>query len=268
MIFDVNAWLGAWPFRALRSGTPEALIARLDRAGIGAAAVASIDAAFHRNVQPANEQLAAAVAPYRDRLVPLAVINPTYPKWERDLAVCHERLGLRGVRLIPQYHGYELDGPLGKRVAAACRERGLSIAVPQRLEDPRERHWLDPGRIVGLDKLTALLRAQSGLKLIVLNARGIFRSPLWTDPALRDAEWYFDLSLSEIHYVLHQNLANKSELLDLIEAGGARHLVFGTHLPFSYAGPALIKRAVLPVDPDTLEAISSGTALALYGSLP
>ena len=31
MIFDVNAWVGVWPFRALRDHTPAALVARLDR---------------------------------------------------------------------------------------------------------------------------------------------------------------------------------------------------------------------------------------------
>ena len=53
MLLDVNAWLGQWPFRALRDNTPQTLLARLDRCGIDAAAVSPIEAVFHRNVQPA-----------------------------------------------------------------------------------------------------------------------------------------------------------------------------------------------------------------------
>ena len=47
MIFDINAWLGNFPFRTLRDNTPQSLIARMDRSGIDGAAVSLIDAIFH-----------------------------------------------------------------------------------------------------------------------------------------------------------------------------------------------------------------------------
>ena len=43
--FDVNAWIGSWPFRTLRDNTPAALLARLERVGITHAAVSSVEAA-------------------------------------------------------------------------------------------------------------------------------------------------------------------------------------------------------------------------------
>ena len=100
---DLNAWLGTWPFRALRDNTAEALVARLGRAGIAYAAVSQIEAALHRHTQPANEKLALEVASWAGHLVPLATINPTYPGWEKDLRRCHEELAMKGVRLFPQY---------------------------------------------------------------------------------------------------------------------------------------------------------------------
>lgn len=265
MIFDVNAWLGSWPFRALQDNTPETLVARLDRSGITAAAVSSIEAVFHRNVQPANERLARSVAPFSDRLVPLATINPAYVKWEDDLRVCHEELGMKGVRLIPQYHGYEIDGPEAKRLAAACRERGLSISVPHRMEDARQRHWMDPGRMVDLNRVANLIAAVPNVTVLVLNARMIARTPLWLRQDVREKPWYVDLSLAEIHYVLHRDVRHKQDMMDLIEQGGTGHIVFGTHLPFSYAGAALVKRAVLPVDAQTLHEISYGRAAKIFG---
>ena len=66
---DVNAWLGSWPFRALRDNTPDTLIRRLDRAGIGNAAVSRIEAILHRSVQPANERLAEDLEGFTDRLI-------------------------------------------------------------------------------------------------------------------------------------------------------------------------------------------------------
>jgi len=73
-----------------------------------------------------------------------------------------------------------------------------------------------------------------------------------------------DLSLTEVHYVLHFDATRMRELAVLIEEGGAPHVVFGTHLPFSYAGPALVKRALLNVDDQTLADISYRTAARLF----
>jgi len=70
MVFDVNAWVGTWPFRMLTDSTPAGVVARMDEAGIQQAAVSLIEAIFHRNVQPANERLADLIAPYRSRLTP------------------------------------------------------------------------------------------------------------------------------------------------------------------------------------------------------
>lgn len=255
MIIDVNAWLGSWPFRSLRDNTPEALVARLDRSGIDAAAVSPIEAVFHRNVQPANERLAEAVAPHRGRLIPLATINPTYTHWEDDLKACHEGLGMKGVRLFPAYQGFDVDGPLARKVAGACRERGLPVFIPHRMEDPRQRHWMDPGKVVDVGGIAGLIAATPGLTVVVPNLRGAAGSALWQRKEVRDQAWYVDLSLGEVH----------RDLETLVAQGGASHLVFGSHLPLSYAGPALVKRAILRVDAETLEDISHRHAARILG---
>ena len=255
MIIDVNAWIGSWPFRSLRDHTPEALVARMDRSGIDVAAVSPIEAIFHRNAQPANERLAEAVSPHRGRLVPLATLNPTYTRWEDDLKACHERLGMKGVRLFPAYQGFDVGGPLARRVAEACRERGLPIFIPHRMEDPRERHWMDPGRVVDAGGIASLIAAAPGVTVVVPNLRGVAGSPLWRRPEVRDQPWFADLSLGEVH----------RDLETFVAQGGASHLLFGTHLPLSYAGPALVKRALLPVDAETLEDISHRHAARILG---
>lgn len=265
MIIDLNAWLGVWPFRSLRDNTPEALIRRLEKCGISMAAVSSIEAVTHRNVQPANERLAEAVAPHGDRLIPIATVNPTYVKWEDDLDRSIEGLGMRGVRLFPHYHGYAVAGPEARRVVQACRERGVPVFIPQRIEDHRQRHWLDKAADpVDLGAVAQLLKAVPGVTIVVTNARGLSTSPFLA-PAYEDADWYVDISLAEVHYVLHQNAGRMREIADFIEAGGARRLVFGTHAPFSYPGAAMVKRAVLPVSEEELEEISYRRAQRLLG---
>ncbi len=265
MIFDANAWIGVWPFRSLRDNTPEKLLARMDRSGIDLAAVSQIEAVFHRSPQPANEKLAESVAPFGDRLVPMATINPTMPGWEDDLRASQESLGMKAVRLFPPYQGYDADGPEIARVLEACAERALPVSIPHRMEDSREHHPIDPGKTVALDAIADLVAAAPNATIIVPNGRGFTHSALWTRTDLRDRPWYVDLSLTEVHYTLHRSLAGMRELATFLDEGGAEHLMFGTHLPFSYAGPALVKRAVLDVDDRTLEDVSYNNAANVFG---
>ena len=252
---DINAWLGSWPFRGLRDNTPETLIRRLDRAGIGTAAVSRIEAILHRSVQPANERLAEDLEGFTDRLIAMATINAADPNWEGDLRRCHEDLGMRGARLFPQYHDFAVDGPEARKVVAACTERGLPVFIPHRIEDVRQRHWMDPGRMVDLNGVANLIAAASGATIVIPNARGIASSAVWQRKEIRDREWYFDMSLAEVHYSLSRNVNQMGDLSDFIEQGGADHLVFGTHAPFSYPSAARVKCAVLPVNEETLEEI-------------
>ena len=256
---DLNTWIGSYPFRSV-TATAETLIERMDRFNIEKSAVSSIEAAFHRNVQPANERLFAEVADHTDRLVPLATINPTYAMWEQDLAQCVAR-GARGVRIIPQTHGYELSGPVGRSVVSAIAEAGLPIFIPHRLEDARQRHWMAPCDTVDIGAIADTIALYPDVTFVINNSRSLARSALWTREDIRDANWYIDLSLAEIHYALHRPVDKSRDLVIIIEEGGADHFVFGSHQPFSYVAPALVKLATLGVDDAQLERIARGSAI-------
>ena len=109
MLIDTNAYLGSFAFRRLRHNTPDALLRLMDEKGIDKAIVSSASAITYRNAQSGNEQLAAAVTSHRDRLIPFAVVNPFYAGWQDDLKICHEELGMKGLRLYPKWHNYALS---------------------------------------------------------------------------------------------------------------------------------------------------------------
>lgn len=255
MIFDCNAWVGNWPFRSLKKNTPVDLLEVMDLYGMGWAAVSSLDAVFHRNAQPANELLAQSVAPYSDRLFPLGAINPTYVKWEDDLTACKERLGMKGVRIYPQYHDYELAGPLGRRVAAACKERDLALFIAHRIEDPRQRISLDPGKIVTFDDLARLIAAVPGVKIVFTNARGNLTHHRLLQNELVHQKWYMDLSLVE----------GAKDLAGMVINPAWNHLVFGTHMPLTYPGCALVKLSLLDIDAKQQAAVEYGNAAEILG---
>ena len=124
---------------------------------------------------------------------------------------------------------------------------------------------MDPGKVVDLNGVANLIAAFPDATVVIPNARGIVRTPLWQRADIRDHSWYVDLSLAEVHYVLHGDITKMKDLTDLVEQGGANHLLFGTHVPFSYPGAALVKRAVLPVDEETRKNISYRTAAKILG---
>ena len=121
----------------------------------------------------------------------------------------------------------------------------MPVLVAHRIEDPRQRHHLDPGQPVGFGAAAALLRAVPNLQLIITNARGLFHSDFVRDPGLRDKAWYVDLSLAEVDYQLHRHPADRRDLGRALAYVGPAHLLFGTHLPFSYGAPALVKLETL-----------------------
>jgi len=109
MIIDANAYLGPWFVRQIRDSTPETLLSLMDRHGIDKAVVGSPAAVMYRNCQMGNEELVRIIESHRERLLPFAVINPSYVRWEKDLDWCIREMGIRGVRIHPQYHGYSLS---------------------------------------------------------------------------------------------------------------------------------------------------------------
>ena len=102
MIIDINAYLGHFAFRPLRHNTASALLRLMDAKKIDKAVVSSASAITYRNAQAGNEEVAAEVEGHRDRLIPFAVINPSYAGWRDDLKACHEAFGMRGLRLYPE----------------------------------------------------------------------------------------------------------------------------------------------------------------------
>ena len=170
MLIDMNAHLGHWPFRRLRHNTAPELVALMDEKGIDLACVSSADAIFYKNSQAGNEELAEQIEPHRDRLIPFAVINPTYADWEYDLRVCAEQFGARGLRLYPNYHNYTLGDRCCHDLVRAATELGLIVSMPIRQIDQRQRHWLieipdlnldDIAKYyIGISRLTAVMAAE------------------------------------------------------------------------------------------------------------
>lgn len=257
MMVDMNAWLGHYPFRALPDSSPAGLLRLMDRHGIEKAAVSNLQAVFYRDSHCGNEELARWTAPHRDRLIPCAVLNPAYAGWSRDLRQCREEWDMRGLRLVPAHHRYSLAAPECLEMVQAAAAYGLHIAVPVRLEDRRQRHWMDQTAEVKLAEIAGLSRACPSARILVLEALGVERSPFVTDPSLQAAQVSFEFS--RMATLLQRSIP---ELLDKL---GPDRLVFGTGMALKSPGAALLKLQLLELDRPARDALAGGNAIRLLG---
>jgi predicted TIM-barrel fold metal-dependent hydrolase len=247
LIIDVNAYLGHWPFRRIRHNTASGLLRLMDENGIDKAVVSSINAIFYKNCHAGNEELAAETKAHRDRLIPFATLNPEYPGWRDDLKQCHEDFGMAGLRLFPHYHNYELTSGSSLDMIRHATERRMVLAVPMRMVDRRQRHWLDNVSDLSISDIESAMRECPEASFIILNGRGFQNSGLVRDEKLKARD--FLIEISRLSVVLQEEVPRLMEVL------GPSKLAFGTGMPFKYPVPALLKMQILDAPEQVKEKI-------------
>lgn len=257
MTIDIHAYIGHWFARRLRITTSEDLVAQMDEYGLHRAVVASASAIMYRNCQPGNEDLLREIEPYGERFIPFAVIDPSYVEWQKDLEWCIDRMGIRGVRIYPQYDPYTLADPCCDELCEFCNEHGLVVAVSQRVEDYRQKRevldYVDPT----LDELADLFERNPETRFIVLNGRKYFATRLITEAdSLPDNYW---VEISRLNVFL------KEEFGPLVRAIGASRLLFGTGMPLKMVGPVLLKMEHVDLSKEDKALIYGGNAEKLLG---
>lgn len=256
MIVDINVGLGHYPFRSLRHNTAGAMLALMDRNGIDLAVVTSLAGVFYRDVHRGNEELIAEIRPHGRRFVPVATINPRYVGWERDLAECVETWKMKAVQLTPEHHGYTLADEHGRAALEKIAGYGVPVLLRQRFEDRRQRHAWDKAEDISLIALLEAAKAHPTLKFLL---------PDWLVPdgarlaaAGLKGRCLFDLSRMQVVF--------RKEVLGLLDKLGGDSVAFGSHAPFDYVAPSLIKLAnVKELRPAHYDAVASGNAVKFLG---
>jgi predicted TIM-barrel fold metal-dependent hydrolase len=252
MIIDVNAYLGHYAFRRLRHNDAESLLRLMDARRIDRAMVSSAAAITYRNAQSGNEELDAEVKAHLDRLIPFGVINPAYAGWEDDLRICVHDFGFRGLRLYPNWHRYALSDASCLELVHAATEANLIVAIPIRVEDPRERSWLVDVPDLSLADVTALVKSCPQTRFLILSGFGFRNSPLGRNSSGLPVN--YSIEISRLTALLD------SEIGFLVNELGADRIVLGTGMPFSYPDPALLKVDVLAASREQKEQILGGNA--------
>lgn len=240
MIIDGNAYLGHWPFRRLRYRSACEVVELMDDKGIDMAVVSSINSIFYKNSHQGNKEIIEEIEECSERFIPLAVINPRYPGWERDLEECRDKLGMKGLRLFPRYHGYELDDSESVELVTRASEFGWPVFIPQRVVDPRQRHWFDVEEIVKFFEIKELREECPDVNLVIQEA-AVPKNIL--DDSEDEKE-----GTGEIFFEISRIGVLRAGILKKAKEKAIEKLIFGTGLPFKCPEPVFVKLPFMDLD--------------------
>ncbi|MBR4081048.1 MAG: amidohydrolase [Clostridia bacterium] len=108
-------------------GTLATLLDKGQQAGVGRFLVHSVAVTWER-AAAINDFIARSVAAHPDKLIGFGSIHPDHPELEKELDRMLA-LGLRGVKLHPDFQHFCLDDPSAIRLFEAMAERNLPLLV-------------------------------------------------------------------------------------------------------------------------------------------
>lgn len=256
MIIDVNVTLSRWPFRRLVGDETPDLIARLRRRGVVQAWAGSFDGVLHWDVGGVNARLAADCRTHgKDFLVPFGTVNPKLPDWQEDLRRCQEDYRMPGIRLHPNYHGYDLRDPAFVELIHLAAARRLVVQIALCMEDERTQHPLLHVPAVDCTPLHELLPQEPTLRVVLLNCL----------PALRENQLQSVLAAS--HAYCDISMVEGIECITrLLGRVSPNRVLFGSNFPLFYFESALLKLQESGLPESEKTAIREGNARQLLTS--
>ena len=168
LLIDTNAWLDQWPVRRLALEAPAALAAKLTQNGVTRAWVSSFDGILHKDVGGINARLAETCHRF-PLFEPFGTVNLSLPRWEADVEACATQHRMRGIRLIPGYHGYKLDDARFAEFLRLAISHRLAVQIVVSLEDERTQNPLMRVAPVDVAPLPRVLEATPGVRVMLLN---------------------------------------------------------------------------------------------------
>ena len=260
MLLDINASAGHWPFQHYNFSTCGSLLARMNKYGVNISVISNLNGIFYKNTQPANEELFAEInsdKSFQGRFIPFAVINPIYAGWKDDLDICASKFGMKGIRIYPLYHDYDLSDPSCVELVKRARDKNLIVALPLRMVDSRPRHWMDIQKEWALKDIMPIIKEVPDAKYMILN---VANSTELSDDDLA--------LLKKTDLLLDTSGRAISHLGELLKKFGTNKFAFGTHSPIlDYVSGRLRIESLRGSEADekTKELIRSGNAKRMIG---
>jgi predicted TIM-barrel fold metal-dependent hydrolase len=250
-LIDANVSLFRWPFRRVKGDSTSALAEKLQSHGVTSAWAGSFEGLLHRDLGGVNAYLAEDCRKF-PLFVGFGSVNPIAPDWEEDVRRCHEEYRMPGLRLHPNYHGYDLTNPAFTRLLHLAAERGLLLQIAVSMEDDRTQHPLVRVPPVDVTPLPQLVRETPGLRLVLLNA----------SRTLRLEELHRLAAAGEIAFEI-STLETVGGVSAMLAQVPLERVLFGSNAPLYYFESAEGKLRESVLSEEQKAAITSGNAAKL-----
>lgn len=277
MLLDINAYVGHWPFKQLKHNTCSKLLDRMNKFGVNVSVISNLNGIFYKNTQSANEELYDELKSdrsFRERFIPFAVINPVYAGWRDDFETSVTKMGMKGLRLFPQYHDYEMTDPSLIELVKMARDRGLPVSFDIRMVDSRQKSWMDIPEFNretdykvdvitkewALKNIVPIIWAVPDAKFIIVN--------LANSISVTDDELALIKKVNILFDTSGRSLRGDDTLVDLLNRFGKDKFAFGSHSPILdyLTGHLRIESlSEAEADSDTRELLRSGNAKKILG---
>ncbi len=251
MFIDISTYIGHWPFRRLRYNTLDGLDKLANRYGITHMVVSNLNGLFYKNANDANLELSEELSEYNGKteFLPLAIVNPTYPEWERDARNMIDS-GFAGFELCPLYHGYSLAPEMlfdeffpihrAAKVLELANELDVPVRICSSFENSRGRSEHDVKENVSGEALYSLLSTNSDVHAFITSFAPQGGGEHFRDLIKKRKNTYFDTTQFEL---LARNAVDS--LLNVIDE---EQLCFGSLSPFNYIDTNLLRIGLTSLD--------------------
>ena len=237
MLIDVNAYTGHWPFRQLKNNSCETRFQLMQASGIDISVISNLNGVFYKNTQSANEELYDELksnSNFGNRIIPFAVINPIYSGWKDDLKKCIDKMGMRGIRLHPLYHRYDLKNSNCIELVKYVRDLNLPVALSLRIVDSRASSWMDVETEWSVKDILPIIKEVPDAKYLILNVVNSLQIP---DGENENGMATVRLDESEVQLLKKTNFLMDTsgramtDLDKMIALYGKEKFAYGSHSP-------------------------------------
>ncbi len=242
MVIDIHGHLGninQAPFWAADAAKLEEYC---DKSGVDTLCVSSSKSLMYDTAE-GNKDLDAALKS-STRILGYVVVNPVFPETENELRLLEENPKFRGVKVHPDYHGYDM----------------ASLSVVRFLDRIADRVDLMlfhvscmPGTgFADAVRIAQFAKRHPKTNFVLAHMAGIFQNGNYPYfPNMQGLEAVSEMQLDNVyidtaHYLMYVYPGVMEKMVDL---AGPDHIVFGTDTPLQ--GPMQMKFAI-----DTIQALS------------
>jgi hypothetical protein len=237
-LFDVNCGCGSWPFRPSLPADAASLERLLRAEGVTRACAYPLEAYLWPDPQEANELRLPELA-RSSFFVPSAVLNPTLAGWRKGYARCRSQWRVPMVRLMPNYHLYELTHPGVDALAEQAAADRVVLGIYVRAEDKRMQNPIAQVPPVPVDDVVAMARRHASTRVVVFGFGRLWDKcelvpPVMVNQLARRRELDRRADLPANLWVELSFFEHESSFANALKLFPAERLLFGTHTPFFY----------------------------------